>query len=68
MTRPRPQAPFRLSVLALASAFAVSACGGGGTKETKASRTVIQNKGSDTMVNVAQVWAEEYRQLSLIHI
>lgn len=62
MTRPRPQAPFRLSVLALASAFAVSACGGGGTKETKASRTVIQNKGSDTMVNVAQVWAEEYRK------
>jgi phosphate transport system substrate-binding protein len=23
---------------------------------------VIQNKGSDTMVNVAQVWAEEYRK------
>jgi phosphate transport system substrate-binding protein len=65
MTRPRPQAPFRLSVLALASAFAVCACGGGGTKEAKeakASRTVIQNKGSDTMVNVAQVWAEEYRK------
>ncbi|MBK9374353.1 MAG: phosphate ABC transporter substrate-binding protein [Holophagales bacterium] len=65
MTRPRPQAPFRLSALALASALAVSACGGGGakeTKETKASRTVIQNKGSDTMVNVAQVWAEEYRK------
>lgn len=68
MTRPRPQVPFRLFALALASAFAVSACGGGGTQETKASkeskasRTVIQNKGSDTMVNVAQVWAEEYRK------
>ena len=27
-----------------------------------AAKTVIQNKGSDTMVNVAQVWAEEYRK------
>ena len=65
MTRLRPQAPIWLSVLALASAFAVSACGGGGTKDEKAakpSKTVIQNKGSDTMVNVAQVWAEEYRK------
>lgn len=26
-------------------------------------RTVIQNKGSDTMVNVAQVWAEDYKKL-----
>jgi len=26
-------------------------------------RTTIQNKGSDTMVNVAQVWAEEYKKL-----
>jgi len=25
-------------------------------------RTTIQNKGSDTMVNVAQVWAEEYKK------
>jgi phosphate transport system substrate-binding protein len=25
--------------------------------------TTIQNKGSDTMVNVAQVWAEEYKKL-----
>ncbi len=31
------------------------ACGGGGP-----ARTVIQNKGSDTLVNVAQAWAEEY--------
>ncbi len=26
-------------------------------------RTVIQNKGSDTLVNVAQAWAEEYRNV-----
>lgn len=31
------------------------ACGGDGT-----SRQVIQNKGSDTLVNVAQAWAEAY--------
>ena len=27
------------------------------------SRAMIQNKGSDTMVNLAQAWAEEYRKL-----
>ena len=26
-------------------------------------RTMIQNKGSDTLVNVAQAWAEEYRKV-----
>jgi len=31
--------------------------GAGGT-----TRVVIQNKGSDTMVNVAQVWAEDYKK------
>ncbi len=28
-----------------------------------ADRIVIQNKGSDTLVNVAQAWAEEYREV-----
>jgi phosphate transport system substrate-binding protein len=27
-------------------------------------RTLIQNKGSDTLVNVAQAWAEEYRKIN----
>lgn len=27
-------------------------------------RTVIQNKGSDTLVNVAQAWAEEYKNIN----
>jgi len=27
-----------------------------------AGKTTLQNRGSDTMVNVAQVWAEEYRK------
>ena len=36
----------------------LSACG---RPENGSSRTVIQNKGSDTLVNVAQAWAEEYQ-------
>ena len=45
-----------LSVLGLAAAL-IAGCGGG------SSRNVIQNKGSDTLVNVAQAWAEEYAAL-----
>jgi phosphate transport system substrate-binding protein len=37
----------------------LSGCGGGG--ETQG--TTIQVRGSDTMVNVAQAWAEEYRNV-----
>ena len=37
--------------------LAVSACGGSGDR---AQRAVIQNKGSDTLLNVAQAWAEVY--------
>jgi phosphate transport system substrate-binding protein len=55
-SRPRS----RLVGLLAAGALAV-ACGGGG-QAAKPAKTVIQNKGSDTMVNVAQVWAEEYRK------
>jgi phosphate transport system substrate-binding protein len=59
MTRVRRSTPIRLSLLALAAAAA--ACGGGGGQQpAKPEKTIIQNKGSDTMVNVAQVWAEEY--------
>jgi phosphate transport system substrate-binding protein len=61
MTRLLPSTQLRL--LALAAALAVPACGcGGAAKDAKPSKTIIQNKGSDTMVNVAQVWAEEYRK------
>ncbi|MDP6410644.1 MAG: PstS family phosphate ABC transporter substrate-binding protein [Planctomycetota bacterium] len=48
-----------LSILAL---FALAtACGGG---VNGASRTVIQNKGSDTLLNVAQAWAEAYSTIN----
>ena len=46
----------------LVAAGLLSACGGGGA--AKPTATVIQNKGSDTMVNVAQRWAEEYRKVA----
>lgn len=37
------------------------ACGGG---SDRAGRAVIQNKGSDTLLNVAQAWAEAYSQIN----
>ncbi len=42
--------------------IAVAGCGSGGdSSETETSdKAVIQNAGSDTMVNLAQAWAEEY--------
>ena len=36
--------------------LAILACGGGDRDQ----RAVIQNKGSDTLLNVAQAWAEAY--------
>lgn len=46
----------RRSLSSLASVLVV-ACGGG---SEDGARRVIQNKGSDTLVNVAQAWAESY--------
>ena len=49
----------RFSIVILAAITAmVSACGGGERRE------VIQNKGSDTLVNVAQAWAEAYQDVN----
>jgi len=45
-------------ILVSVAAAGLVACGSGG-----GSRTVIQNKGSDTLVNVAQSWAEAYREV-----
>lgn len=45
------------SIVVAAAAAIVAGCGGG------ADRTVIENKGSDTLVNVAQAWAEAYRSV-----
>ncbi|MBM3789426.1 MAG: phosphate ABC transporter substrate-binding protein [Acidobacteria bacterium] len=50
-----------LAGLAIAALVAV-ACAGreGGEGGAAPAKTVIQNAGSDTMVNLAQAWAEEY--------
>lgn len=34
------------------------------SEETRSGRTLIQNKGSDTLVNVAQAWAEAYKSVN----
>jgi phosphate transport system substrate-binding protein len=49
----------RIALLAL---LVVTGCGRGGDGDS--SRKVIQNKGSDTLVNVAQAWAEAYREVN----
>ena len=68
MTPLFPPTRIRLRPRALAALIplaAILACGpGGGQTTTKPAKTIIQNKGSDTMVNVAQVWAEEYGKVA----
>ena len=44
-----------LAISAISASALLIACGGG------QDRQVIQNKGSDTLVNVAQAWAEAYQ-------
>ena len=45
----------------LGASLLSSGCGGRGPQPA---RTTIQVKGSDTMVNVAQAWAEEYKKVA----
>jgi len=49
-----------LSAVLLLPLVAVGGCKKG---EDAGGETVIQNSGSDTMVNLAQMWAEEYRKV-----
>jgi phosphate transport system substrate-binding protein len=67
MTRVLPPTPIRPclpALVAVASLLALASCGGGGGQAAKPAKTIIQDKGSDTMVNVAQVWAEEYGKVA----
>jgi phosphate transport system substrate-binding protein len=54
--------------LACSLSFALAVLAGcsrsGGNGAGSGSRTVIQNKGSDTLVNVAQAWAEAYKTVA----
>jgi phosphate transport system substrate-binding protein len=52
-----------VAVLACA-ALASLLPGCSGSKDAVPEKTVIQNTGSDTMVNLAQAWAEEYATVS----
>ncbi len=45
---------------AVAMTMALLASCGGEAGEGRTSRTLIQNKGSDTLLNVSQAWAEAY--------
>lgn len=47
-----------LTALASLTTFGLTACGG-----TARGANGIENKGSDTLVNVAQAWAEEYSKV-----
>lgn len=49
------------TALVLAVSLMAAACG---RPEGGSSRTVIENKGSDTLVNVAQAWAEQYQSVN----
>src|SRR5690349_16143915 len=52
----------RLATAMLATLLPLlSACSGGG--DAGSGRVLLQNKGSDTLVNVAQAWAETYRSV-----
>ena len=50
---------FRFAIILLA-ALSLVGCGRGDSN----SRKVLQNKGSDTLVNVAQAWAEAYKTVN----
>lgn len=64
MTSARERSALIRTGLTLALVMLATACSRGSGKAPAATATVIQNKGSDTMVNVAQAWAEEYHKLS----
>jgi len=42
----------------------LTGCGRGGDDKSGVAKVTIQNKGSDTMVNLAQAWAEEYKKVA----
>jgi len=62
---PAHSRPWLTLALPLAALLALAACGGQrGGSGADDGQVIIQNKGSDTMVNVAQVWAEEYKKVA----
>jgi len=52
-----------LGILVLITSIVLTACTAGQSQQTPPPSTYIQNKGSDTIVNLALAWAEEYQSL-----
>jgi len=52
----------RSTILMIALVLTVAGCGR--REAGDGGRVVIQNKGSDTLVNVAQAWAENYKEVN----
>jgi phosphate transport system substrate-binding protein len=52
------------TVLLLSIMVLAMSCGNKESNEEQKERTTIQVKGSDTMVNIAQAWAEEYASVN----
>ncbi|WP_457654496.1 phosphate ABC transporter substrate-binding protein [Rhodocaloribacter sp.] len=65
---PHKKRIFTMKIIRLFLVFTVAltltSCGRSGDGGRSGSRKVIQNKGSDTLVNVAQAWAEAYRKVN----
>ena len=53
-----------ITLTTLLSGCGSSSGGGGATDGGSNQRVVLQNKGSDTLVNVAQAWAENYKDVN----
>ncbi len=58
------RAGLALACVAAVAIASLGGCGRSGGSGGAGSRTVIQNKGSDTLVNVAQAWAEAYKTVA----
>ena len=58
------RAGLALAAVILLSSATLGGCGRSDGSGGGGSRTVIQNKGSDTLVNVAQAWAEAYKTVA----
>ena len=56
--------PFILAFALTLSSCSDSVNGGSSAAPQRRSPVVLQNKGSDTLVNVAQAWAEEYSRVN----
>lgn len=60
MSRRLVQCNRNLPILVAGVSLALSLLFAGCSRKNQPEKTVIQNTGSDTMVNLAQAWAEEY--------